>query len=234
MSAKDREEPRELHPKVLVEKIERYAEPCIAYFKAAPDDAIEKRFYVPFGAGGQRIFQHRLRELVHEKYSTFVPAGYEEDLRKFDAVRRSEADGKVRDIVEAVHRFVITKLTQVYGEKDNYLSLAVENKEILKKAFDKQIDADNDKQKDLGTYLDFIDLRKIVETPKNWPHFKDNLSIQLSDENNGRAKYVRWFDEINKLRRVAAHPYNRGYDDYELETIRLIYSRLTEHAVLTG
>jgi DNA sulfur modification protein DndB len=91
--------------------------------------------------------------------------------------------------------------------------LAIDNKEILKKAFEKQLDSDDDKQKDLGTFLDFIDLRKIVETPKNWPTFKSKLDIQFPSEPNGRVKYVRWFDEINKLRRVSAHPYNRGYDD---------------------
>ena len=232
MAVKDREEPREIHPKVLIERIERYAEPCMKYFSDAADDAMEQRFYVPFGAGGQRVFQHRLRELVQAKFSTFNPAGFEEDLRKFDADRRQEADKKVRDIVEAVHRFVITKLREVYGGKENYLNLAIENKEILKRAFEKQIDADNDKQKDLGTYLDFIDLRKIVETPRNWPHFKSELSIPLPDESAGRAKYVRWFDEINKLRRVAAHPYNRGYDDHELETVRQIYDRLVELSIL--
>lgn len=168
MSAKDHEDPRELHPKIIVERIEQYVRPCADYFKEAADDVLEQRFNVPFGAGGQRVFQHRLREVVHSKFASFTPPGFEEDLRKYDAARRQEADRKVRDIVEGVHRFVIKRLREVYGNKDNYLSLAVENKTILTRAFEKQVEGDADKQKDLGTYLDFIDLRKIVETPKNW------------------------------------------------------------------
>jgi DNA sulfur modification protein DndB len=231
MSAKDHEEPRELHPKVIVEKIEKYVEPCIHYFKTVADDVLEQRFNVPFGAGGQRVFQHRLREIIHEKSATFAPPGFEEDLRKYDATRRQEADRKVRDIVEAVHRFVIRRLREAYGDKDNYLTLAVENKSILTKAFEKQVEGDPEKQKDLATYLDFIDLRKIVEVPKNWAHFKDDLDIQLPDEHAGR-KHIRWFDDINKLRRVSAHPYNRGYDDAEVEEIQLIYQTLIKRHLI--
>jgi DNA sulfur modification protein DndB len=232
MASKDHEDPRELHPKVIVERIEQYLQPSLQYFTKVGDDALEQRFTVPFGAGGQRVFQHRLREILHEKFPSFNPPGFEEDLRKYDATRRQEADRKVRDVVEAVHRFVIKRLREVYGNQDNYLSLAVENKTILTRAFEKQVEADPEKQKDLATYLDFIDLRKIVETPKNWGHFKEDLDIALPDEHPGR-KHTRWFDDINKLRRVSAHPYNRGYDDAEVDEIQLIHQTLvTRHLIL--
>lgn len=232
MAAKENEEPRELHPKIIVERVEKYAKPCVDYFKSAADEVLEQRFNVPFGAGGQRVFQHRLREIINEKFSAFVPIGFEEDLRKYDATRRQEVDRKMRDIVEAVHRFVIKRLKEIYGDKDNYLSLAVENKTILTKAFEKQVEADAEKQKDLGTYLDFIDLRKIVETPKNWSHFKDDLDIPLPDEHPNR-KHTKWFDDINRLRRVSAHPYNRGYEDAEVVEIQLIHQTLSARRLIT-
>jgi len=94
MAAKDHEDPRELHPKVIVEKIEKYVQPCIHYFKHTAEDVLELRFNVPFGAGGQRVFQHRLRELMHEKSPTFVPPGFVEDLRKYDATRRQRLTGR--------------------------------------------------------------------------------------------------------------------------------------------
>jgi DNA sulfur modification protein DndB len=231
MAATDHEDPRELHPKIIVERIEKYAQPSLDYFKNVADVVLEQRFNVPFGAGGQRVFQHRLREVIREKFSAFVPPGFEEDLRKYDATRRQEADRKVRDIVEAVHRYVIQRLREVYGDKENYLALAVDNKTILTKAFEKQVEGDADKQKDLATYLDFIDLRRIVETPKNWGHFKDGLDIQLPDEHANR-KHIRWFDDINKLRRVSAHPYNRGYDDAEVEEIQLIHRTLVDRNLI--
>lgn len=229
MSLKEHEEPRELHPKVIAEQIEKYIEPCLIYFRTASAQDLELRFQVPFGAGGPRVFQHRLRELIRAKFPDFNPHGFEDDLRRYDADRRQEADGKVRQIVEAVHGFVVERLKQVYQSTD--LTLAIENKEILKKAFEKQLDEDGDHKKDLGTYLEFLDLRKIVETPKNWDYFKADLNIPLPGEHVNR-KCVTWFNEINKVRRVAAHPYNRGYDDGEFNTIRFVYSALQQRSIL--
>jgi hypothetical protein len=135
-------------------------------------------------------------------------------------------------IVEAVHGFVVERLRALYGNGDDDLITGVGNKEIVKKAFEKRVDSDDDKKKDLATYLDFIDLRRIVETSKNWENFKDKLNIPLPDEPTNRSKCVSWFNEINKLRRVSAHPYNRGYDDTEFSTIRYIYDRLRERNVV--
>jgi DGQHR domain-containing protein len=233
MATKEHEEPRKLHPKIIVEHIERYIEPCCTYFKTATDQELEQRFQVPFGAGGPRAFQHRLRELVHSKFDDFNPPGYEADVRRYDAARRQEADRKVREIVESVHRCVVQRLREAYGPKDDYLTKAVDNKEILKKAFDKQLDSDDHSRKDLGTYLDFIDLRRIVETPRNWEKFKDVLNIPMPGEPTNRTKCIGWFNDINKVRRVSAHPYNRGYDDSEFDTIRYIHDKLGERNVLT-
>jgi DNA sulfur modification protein DndB len=57
------------------------------------------------------------------------------------------------------------------------------------------------------------------------------LDIQLPDENQSR-KHVRWFDDINKLRRVSAHPYNRGYDDAEVDEIQLIHQALIKRQLI--
>jgi len=227
----ENEDPRELHPKIIVERIEKYAEPCVRYFASALDADVEQRFQIPYGGSGPRIFQHRLRELVKAQYDDFKPTGFEDDLRRYDESRRQEADEKVRTIVASVHHFVIQRIGEIYGPGDDNLRKAVDNKEILKKAFEKKLDED-DKQRDLGTYLDFLDLRKIAETPKNWEHVKSSLSITLPDESQNR-KGIKWFDEINKLRRVGAHPYNRGYDDAEIAKIRYIYSALQDRNVIS-
>jgi hypothetical protein len=233
MSKVEHEEPRELHPKQIVEHVEKYLEPCPRYFKQAGDDDLSARFQVPFGRGGPPMFQHRLRELIHTEYPTFRPEGFENDLRKYDEVRRQRADQRVREIQECVHRIILAHLRREYpAEGDDYLIKAVPNKEILKRAMEKRLDADDETRKDLGTYLDFVDLRKIVENSKNWDLFKNDLSIQMPSEPNGRSKYVGWFDDINKLRRVSAHPYNRGYDDMEIQRLDLIYEALNKRGVI--
>jgi DGQHR domain-containing protein len=234
MSAKENEEPRLLHPKIIVERIEKYAEPVIRYFKDSTDDEIQTRLQTPFGSGGPSVFQHRLRELINNSYRDFDPPGFQKDLRKYDEARKQDSDKKVRIIQEAVHSFVLKKLKEMYGDSgnDDYLAKAIDNKKILEEAFSKRLDADEADRKDLGTYLDFIDLRKIVEIPRNWEQFKPQLNIQLPDEQNGRAKYLGWFDEINKLRRISAHPYNRGYDDNQVEKLGIIFEKLKQRAVV--
>lgn len=233
MAHKEHEEPRELHPKIIVERIEKYVDPCVNYFSTASDDELTARFSVPFGSGGPRIFQHRLRELVRSNFPDFAPPGFAEDLRKYDTDRRREADRKVGVIQEAVHRFVVHKLKELNPSTDDeYLRKSVDNKEILKKAFEKQLEADEKDRKDLGTYLDFIDLRRIVEAPKNWEHFKAALSIPLPGDPKGRTKYIGWFDHVNKLRRVSAHPYNRGYDDDEIAVLNATFLGLIQRGII--
>ncbi|WP_225768704.1 DGQHR domain-containing protein [Inquilinus sp. Marseille-Q2685] len=225
---------RSLHPKVLVEEIEEFAKPAISYFQTATDLEVEQRFQIPFGSGGPRIFQHRLRELVGKQFSDFEPPGFRDDLRKYDAERTDTADRWVRAVQEEVHRHVVEVLRREYGPGDDYLEKGIDNKEILKKAFDKRLDADGDDKKDMATYLDFLDLRKIVESQRNWSFFSDSLNIQLPSERKGKAKYVAWFDEINKARRVSAHPYNRGYSDEEVSTIEFVFNELHRRGVIAG
>jgi len=77
------------------------------------------------------------------------------------------------------------RLKEVYGDKDSYLTLAVDNKKILTGAFEKQVEADPDKQKDLATYLDFIDLKGSSNRPKIGPTsriistFNCRMSMQI-------------------------------------------------------
>ncbi|MBA8841961.1 DGQHR domain-containing protein [Ochrobactrum sp. RH2CCR150] len=222
--------PTEIDPQLLVSQCKPYLQPCIDFFANATDAEVTDRFKVPFGSGGPALFQHRLRELVRNKFPDFDPPGFQADLRKYDADRRQEAETKIRLIVETVHGHVVEKLRNNFAGDHDFLRSSVKNKEILKKAFEKQLD-DTD-QKELETYLDFIDLRKIVETPENYPLFKATLSIPIADEKPGSSKHLKWFDEINKLRRIPAHPYNRGFEDEHIDLIRQIYEKLRMNNVI--
>ena len=55
MARKENEDPRTLHPKILVERLEQYLQPVLTYLKNASDTEIENRFQIPFGSGGPRI-----------------------------------------------------------------------------------------------------------------------------------------------------------------------------------
>jgi DNA sulfur modification protein DndB len=226
------DDPRALHPKTLVERLTRYIGPIASYLANGPDAEIDQRFHTPFGSGGPRIFQHRLRELVRTQFKDFSPPGFEDDLRRFDAERTRTADQMVRAIQEGVHRHIIDLLKEHYGSAEGYLERGIENKEILKKAYEKKLDSGESEPKDMGTYLDFLDLKKIAESPRNWPFFSKTLDLKLPNEQKGKAKYVKWFDEVNKVRRIPAHPYNRGYSDDEYSLLELVHAHLTSSGVI--
>ena len=61
------------------------------------------------------------------------------------------------------------------------------------------------------------------------------LSIPLPDEPSGKHFYRGWFDAINKIRRVAAHPSGRAYKASDLEVLSIVVdhlkSNLPEHYV---
>lgn len=56
-----------------------------------------------------------------------------------------------------------------------------------------------------------------MEHKQNWDHFKDVLSIQLRGDGKGQAKYLKWMDRLNELRRISAHPYSRSYKEDDLD-----------------
>jgi len=77
-------------------------------------------------------------------------------------------------------------------------------------------------------YLDFINLKTIVEQKENWPLFAPTLSIPMPDESKGRVKYVSWFDRVNRIRRVFAHSFGRKLEGQDIETLAYVEEKLSE------
>ncbi len=64
-------------------------------------------------------------------------------------------------------------------------------------------------------YLDFLDLMKIVRQKENWPHFEAVFNIPMSGE-KGKVYYLDWWEKLNDLRRIPAHPSSmRVYDEQD-------------------
>ena len=83
-------------------------------------------------------------------------------------------------------------------------------------------------QKSLEVYLDFIDLKSIIEQKDNWPLFEKTLNIQLPEGKKGRAKYLEWFDKLNRICRVFAHSYGRKLEESDMETLAFVEEKLRE------
>jgi hypothetical protein len=224
-------DPRELSVSDLVEQVSTYLGPVLDFVSSATDEQFESNFKVAFGSGGVPAYFYRLAVLVRENAPTFGPEGLDDFLRQTADERRLRADEQIREIQTRVPAFVVERLKELYSGQ-NFLQQAVKNQEILVDAFRKQTQAPLDEQGPLETYMDFLDFRKVVETAENWPNFKDELSISLLDEKKGQAKYVKWFDEVNRLRRVPAHPFGKLYKDADIAILEHVYGELASRGVV--
>lgn len=75
-------------------------------------------------------------------------------------------------------------------------------------------------------YLDFIDLKKIVEAKDRWTSFKEILDISEPGM-KGLAKNTVWMERINELRRISAHPAaGRNYKAEDFGFIDYVYTTL--------
>jgi DGQHR domain-containing protein len=224
---------RELSETELLGEIRRYVGPLLKFVTEATEEQFVERFKVPFGSGGPARYFFRLSELVRTEFPKFAPAGLDDFLRATAEETTQRADRQIRIIQEEVPAFVVKRLKEVFPGDDRFLQRAVKNQEILVSAFKKQADAPPDEQGPLETYIDFIDFKKIVETKENWPKFSEDLNIRLPEESHA-ARYIKWFDEINRLRRISAHPFGKQYKDSDIEILECVCDRLFRAGVITN
>jgi DNA sulfur modification protein DndB len=216
----------ELRFKALTQQTEPYLEPVLRYVKETPNDAFATRFKVEFGSGGSKTYFFQLCMLVKEKFPTFEPPGLADHVAEVSADVTAEAEERWKWINETVHDHVVSALEENYG--DNFFQLAIKSKDIKASCFEKMMDDPANEQKPPEVYLDFINLKTIVEYKENWPLFAQTLNIQLPDEKKGRAKYLEWFDLVNKIRRIFAHSYGRKLEEKDVETLAFVEAQLRE------
>jgi DNA sulfur modification protein DndB len=216
----------ELRFKDLTQQIEPYLQPVMRYVKEATADAFASRFKVEFGSGGSKTYFFQLCMLVKAQFPSFEPPGLADHVAEVSADVTEEAEQRWKWINETVHDHVISVLEENFG--DNFFQLAITSKEIKARCFEKMMDDHPTEQKPPEVYLDFINLKTIVEYKENWPLFADTLSIQLPDEKKGRHKYIEWFDRVNKIRRIFAHSYGRKLEEKDVETLAFVEEQLRE------
>lgn len=190
------------------------------------------RFSVPFGSGGPARIQHLLRVLTHEKFKDFDAPDFKERLRQNDEARVDRGDKLVRRIQEGVHRHVVETLKAVYNNDPNFIELAIDNQDLLTSTYKKRLDDRQENRRELATYLDFLDLKKIIGVEKNWPNFKEKLDFVIPGEKN-QSKNLAWFETINKTRRVPAHPYDRSYSDEDMKALEAVHGMLCDRKLIS-
>jgi hypothetical protein len=160
--------------------------------------------------------------MLKKDFPHFNPTGLTDHIKEVSTEMFEISQRRWNWINDTVHGHVVTTLEEERG--DDWFNKSISNKEIKKKCYEKMID-DQD-PKPIHVYLDFIQLKVIVEQKENFPLFQDTLSFAMPNERSGKAKYLEWFDAINLVRRNFAHNYGRTLSDADIETLAFVESQL--------
>lgn len=216
---------RELTLSELNTAIEHLLQPVTDFIRSASEEAFRKLFNVTVGSGGIPRYYFALCGLAHASDETFCPPGFEAHVQLLTQEQEELANKNVNWVQNHVHQIVVSRLREVYGP--DFFDKAITNKEIQKSAYAKLVDDDAPEKQGPEGYLDFIELKKIVESKENWPHFQEILAIPLPGERKGQSKHIKWFDEINRIRRISAHPYGKRYNPNDIEILKTVCDALT-------
>lgn len=211
----------------LVEEINGIAEPVLLFVKNGGSD-VDKEFTVPFGSGGPKTYFFRLVRLIRTKFPDFGPHDFSDWETSQRQDLKSTANTQVMEICAMVSRHIFLVLKKLYGDEVNgYWETGVKSKEIKTKAYGKSQEYDIEDRGALEIYLDFIELKKIVEKD-HWRIFKSEFDIPKPGV-KGNAKNLDWMDRINELRRISAHPSdNRNYKTEDFDFIDRIFGILQD------
>ena len=97
----------------------------------------------------------------------------------------------------------------------------------------KRVEDDSDDKLPVDEYLDWIQYAKIAALKEVREDVKGALSIPLADDASGKHFYSSWFEEMNRIRRIPAHPSGRNYKSRDIEVLSVVVdhlkSNLPEH-----
>jgi len=214
-----KQEPHDLHA-----LIKPFIVPVLTFIREASDAQFEDRFRVIFGSSGFHHYFYALVDLVVEALPEFSPEGYADFKRLTSDEVTDLADRQVKWIQKVVPAYILQQLQRNFG--DGYFDRMVP-KDVQKACQDRRIDDDGDEKLPVETYLDWIHLQKIVKQKEVRDSFKEVLSIRLRNEAGGKHFYDGWFDAINRIRRIPAHPAGRSYSDDDLQVVSQVIDFLT-------
>ena len=207
-------------------EIEEYLNPLVEFLGSSNATQIKTAFQVPFGSGGPPEYYYRLCKMIKDKYSDFQPEGMEQWEEEQSEEKIKEADTKLKDIVSDMRKYIFDVFRTIHGEK-LYWENGVTDKTLKTKAYERSLDDEVDERHPLETYLEVVEMKKIVENRHNWADsFKKVFNIPEPGE-KGFAKNLKWMDRINILRRIPAHPAKeRRYKVEDFQYIDFIHDEL--------
>jgi hypothetical protein len=203
---------RQINVEDMLYEIEEYMSPILEFLEHADETKMKTGFQVPFGSGGPPEYYYRLCSMVKAKYPDFQPEGLQDWEAEQSEEKIQSADRKIRELIVEMGKFIFDVFRAVHSA-EAYWDKGVPDKSIKVKAYERSIDNAEEKLP-LETYLDVIELKKIVEHKQNWYLFKSVFNIPEPGE-KGHAKNLKWMERLNELRRIPAHPSEKRH--YKVE-----------------
>ena len=218
---------REMAVEDIMLEIEEYLKPITEFLDSSSTAQMASAFQVPFGSGGPPEYYYRLCKMIKTKYSDFRPEGMDKWEEEQSEERIQEADRRLKEMVSEIRQYIFDVFKAIHGEsKDAYWDKGVTDKTLKAEAYKRSLDHDSEERLPLETYLEVVEMKKIVENRQNWQLFKKAFNIPEPGE-KGFAKNLKWMDHINALRRIPAHPAReRRYKAEDFEYIDFIYAEL--------
>lgn len=218
---------KEMDVEEIMLEIEEYLKPVLDFLENNKGPKLRTEFQVKFGSGGPPEYYFRLCKLIKNRYSDFLPEGMEDWEEEQSEDRIEEADKKLKEIVSDIRTYIFDVFRVIHGEvKDAYWDKGVTDKALKADAYKRSLDYEAEDRLPLETYLEVVEMKKIVENKQNWQLFKKVFNIPEPGE-KGLAKNLKWMDRINELRRIPAHPAKeRHYKVEDFQYIDFVYSEL--------
>ncbi len=230
------ENPHLKEPEELAADAVEVIRPLIDRFRGAPLEELSAEFKTRFGGSGPRDFRRKARFVVHASNSEFKPEGLEKELREYGRARTEVGDKLTRVIQESVISEIVKGLKSVHGTDAQYLIKAGMPPTKFGQLSQRQAEhyAEFDKLLPLETFVDFIEWRQICKKSNNWDAVKDAVSFNLENKGNpARDDLLSWFNIMNQIRRVPAHPYGReNYTDEQFELLVRLYRAFHERGLI--
>lgn len=222
-------EAKEMEVEDLMLELEEFLKPITDVLEQSTSSQLREQFTVPFGSGGPPEYFFRLCSIIKTRYADFQPEGLENWEAEQSEDRITEADQRLKEIVSEMRHYIFSTFREIYGEKNNaYWEKGVTDKGIKSDAYSRSLDSDPDERLTLESYLEVVEMKKIVESKENWPRFKDVFNIPEPGE-KGVAKNTKWMVRVNELRRIPAHPSReRHYKVDDFEYIEFVYTQLNQ------
>jgi DGQHR domain-containing protein len=227
-------DPMDSKEESLVMAVSELIKPVLQFLERDEELEVKSRFSRKFGEGGVREYFENLAELICAVQPDFGTSELRKSLALKKDQRRTTTDTDVIALSKDILDTVIAILKNVYGEsvgatgEKAYWREGIESRKTKAAAYAKQLD--DKSQQPIEAFLDIVDLKEIVRSKTNWPHFQSIFNIQLPDERGGKHQYIDWMDRFNELRRIPAHPSGtRTYSEDDYEFLKLVRAGFYEN-----